>query len=114
MKGLLIKTSGELLEVRSNGERFSLDELQGFVGGYIESYPSFACKEYMKDFLLYVNEEGTMLNLKRNKYAEKLLSKKMYCIYGDCLLVKEENKTFDTKSLDSEDIKFFKRCIEGE
>lgn len=60
-KTLLIKASGEWeIITPENGEKFTLEELQKYVGGYIE-YIRLPKKE-----ALVVNEEGTLLGLPLN------------------------------------------------
>ena len=55
----LYKTDGTVTEVKPRNDRvFSLEELQGFVGGYIESV-------YMSGKVAFVDEEGL---LKRKPY----------------------------------------------
>ena len=54
-KAKLITADGKITEVTpKNGEYFKLDELQAFVGGYIE----VLCPPSMTGALLIVNEEG--------------------------------------------------------
>lgn len=59
---LLYKTTGEIKKVTPAGKKFTLAELQGFVGGYIEAVSSTkACA--------YCNEEGRLRKLPFNLAA---------------------------------------------
>lgn len=59
-----IKTNGETIDVQpKNGTDYSLEELQGFVGGYIEIIG------HGKDGLMVVNEEGKLDGLPLNTTA---------------------------------------------
>lgn len=60
-----IKTSGEVIEVspKNEGEVFSLEELKGFVGGYIE------CVFLNDHQVLVLNEDGKLMNLPYNAVA---------------------------------------------
>lgn len=60
-----IKTSGEVIEVfpKNDGEVFSLEELKGFVGGYIE------CVFLNDHQVLVLNEDGKLMNLPYNAVA---------------------------------------------
>lgn len=49
-----------------NGTDFSLEELQEFVGGYIEIIP------LVDDLIMVVNEEGKLLGLPFNKAATEI------------------------------------------
>ena len=48
-----------------DGKKFTLEELQGFVGGYIERIP-------VKGGFMYLNEEGKLKDLPRNERATQL------------------------------------------
>lgn len=50
-----------------NGTDFSLEELQEFVGGYIETIT------LLDDLIMVVNEEGKLLGLPFNKAATEIL-----------------------------------------
>ena len=76
----LIKATGEINEVRpANGKTWSLKELQGFVGGYVEivrlpaNFPQ----------VMVVNEEGTLDGLPANPIASQ---EAMRPIVGDVLI----------------------------
>ena len=64
MKAKLIKSNGNVSEVEpKNGINFSLEELQQFVGGYIEIVP------IKNGRFMVVNEEGKLSNLPFNLLA---------------------------------------------
>ena len=66
-----------------NGMDFKLEELQGFVDGYIETI-MLSDKE-----LMVVNEEGLLFGLPLNKRATKMMSDKKgvyYPIVGNALV----------------------------
>ncbi len=74
-----IKTSGEIVDVQpKNGTDFSLNELQGFVGGYIEVVGLDDGK------LMVVNEEGKINGLCIN--SEATLLSRYDIIVGDVLV----------------------------
>lgn len=59
----LIKSNGGMAEVvPKNGRAFTLDELQGFVGGYIELVN-------LVDSYLVMNEDGRLNGLPKNERA---------------------------------------------
>lgn len=67
--GLFIKADGETQEVYpQKGKHFSLEELQGFVGGYIEIIR-------IGDRFMVVNEEGKLNGLETNGKATMLFVK---------------------------------------
>mgnify|MGYP002622197616 CR=1 FL=1 len=77
-----IKTDGTTIEVEpKNGTDFSLDELQGFVGGYIEV---LLCG----DRYLVCDEEGKLKNKPLNMAATMIADEyyKNDCIVGDALI----------------------------
>ena len=61
----LIKTSGEVIDVtpKKEGGCFTLEELKGFVGGWIE------CIYVSPTQVMVINEEGKLLNLPYNTVA---------------------------------------------
>ena len=63
----LYKTDGTIETIQpKNGETFSLEELQKYVGGYIEYV-------HLKDGkVMVVNEEGKCLELPTNENADKI------------------------------------------
>ena len=85
--GKLIKADGTTVEVSpKNGTDYTLEELQGFVGGFIEVIPA-----YEKGHVLVINEEGKLNNLPRNGRATDLADIYLWdCIVGDALFCKSE------------------------
>jgi len=67
----LMKANGEVIEVhpKESGKTFSLQELQGFVGGFIECLflPN-------KKQVIVVNEDGKLLGLPFNTIATEALA----------------------------------------
>ena len=79
----LIKSNGTEIEVHPTGKCFSLEELQSFVGGYIE----FVAID--KEFYMIVNEEGKLMCLPKNEKATRLYHRVRYTedvIVGDVLV----------------------------
>lgn len=59
----IIKANGEVIPTTpKNGKTFSLEEMQGIVGGYIEIV-------HLKDGYMVVNEEGLLMGLPINELA---------------------------------------------
>ena len=76
---MYIKADGTEKDVGPNeGDEFSLKELQGYVGGYIELVHLPSGK------ILVVNEDGLWKNLKQNMRASVLARQP---IVGDCILI---------------------------
>lgn len=76
---LHLKPSGETAHVSpKNGKTFSLEELQGFVSGYIEMVA------VSSDRVLIINEEGRLKNLPYNDAASRLVHRQ-HEIVGDVL-----------------------------
>ena len=82
---ILIKANKETRDVEpSNGKTFSLKELQGYVGGYIELI-HIVSGDY-KDHIMVVDEEGL---LKQNPVVNATASLiAVRRIVGDVLIVK--------------------------
>lgn len=77
----LIKPDGEKQEVNpKNGTDFSLEELQGFVGGYVQIL------HMGRGELMVVNEEGKLKNLPRNRDATALAYYKGRLFKGDYIV----------------------------
>lgn len=75
----LIKTNGTVQEVTpANGKAFTLEELQGFVGGYIEPVRLGPGKTML------VNEEGLIQELPYNSKASQLAGQ---VIVGNAVVV---------------------------
>ena len=83
---VLIKADGQQQKVEpKNSKRFELEELQGYVNGYIEAI------FLDDDTAMVVNEEGKLLGLPYNQLASiKFLQEKGYHepIVGDVLVCK--------------------------
>lgn len=76
-----IKANGETIEVNpKNGTDYSLEELQGFVGGYIEIV------RMDDEHFMVVNEEGKVYGLPINMTASMLIMSDT--IVGDVLVCK--------------------------
>ncbi len=81
----LYKTNGEVTEVSPKGKFFSLEELHGFVGGYIEYV------RLPNGCVLVVNEEGLLEDLPINIKATNIVSFFGYPdIVGDALYLTAE------------------------
>lgn len=82
-----IKSSGEKIEVEpKNGTDFKLEELKGFVGGFIEII------RLRNGKLMVVNEEGKLNRLPINDNATLIWEENYGCtdvIVGDVLVCKE-------------------------
>ena len=85
-----IKTDSTYVEVQpKNGKKFSLKELQEYVGGYIELITLPNTNEYM-----VINEEGKIMNLPENGFASAI-AQDQTAIYeddyiaGDVLIIKQ-------------------------
>jgi hypothetical protein len=85
--GILMKSNGEVEEIKpSNGKTFSLQELQGFVQGYIEIVG-------VGNKYLILNEEGKLNGLDMNRKATEIFIKyygSTDVIVGDVLLADED------------------------
>jgi hypothetical protein len=81
-QGLLLKADGTEQVVESKKAKFSLDELQGFVGGYIELAPTKDGRD------MYLNEEGKLDGLPLNPKATALYKYAGHdVIVGDMIIV---------------------------
>lgn len=70
----LVKANNVVLDVfPRDGKSFKLDELQGFVGGYIEFVRLDRAKHFgMKGMVMCLNEEGKLNGLLENNAATLL------------------------------------------
>lgn len=89
MKAKLLKTNLDVIEVTpKNGMDFSLEELRGFVGGFIEIVPLSPSQ------IMVINEEGKLNDLPVNALATNALYLAMgdFCdvIVGDALICDSE------------------------
>lgn len=81
----LFKTTGEVIEITpQNGKKFSLEEAQKLVGGYVELVPLKHRKQ------LICNEEGIILGMPYNAKATEVLRENYgphaQHLYGDIIL----------------------------
>lgn len=88
---LFINSAGlELGFSPNNGEKFTLEELQGLVGGYIERVPMSNGKS------MYVNEEGKLNGLPYNEKATQILRQQGRIpndyIVGDVVILSNEEE----------------------
>ena len=87
-----IKTSGEVIEVspKNDGKCFTLEELKGFVGGWIE------CIHVSPKQVMVINEDGKLLKLPYNAVATEALRMALQptddFIVGDALLCEIGNE----------------------
>lgn len=89
MKAKLLKANLEVIDVTpENGTDFSLEELQGFVGGFIEIVPLTGGQ------IMVINEEGKLNDLPVNALATNALylARPAFCdvIVGDALICDSE------------------------
>lgn len=83
MTAILLKSDNSKTTIKSVGEKFTLEELQKYVGGFIEILPSND-----PNFHLIVNEEGKMLSLPYNNNATVHYLYQAYdFIVGDAILI---------------------------
>jgi hypothetical protein len=97
---VLLKANGEAKVVQPLGKKFSLEELQKFVGGYIEAVrylphqgiiqihnpekDSTTVYEITRKTIMFANEEGSLKSLPLNEIASSIVGKQ---IVGDVVLV---------------------------
>lgn len=89
--GLWIEANGKKKTVTpENGKHFSLQELQRYVGGYVERVEMF------NGLAMYVDENGRLKNLPYNVFATKMLAKlgALPCDYirGNVLVVQNKEE----------------------
>lgn len=89
--GLLIEANGKKKTViPKEGAHYTLEELQGYVGGYVERIDMF------NGSAMYVDEDGRSKNLPCNTFATKVLAKlgALPCNYirGNALIVRNEEE----------------------
>lgn len=79
--GTLYKMDGSQETVTpSVGKKFSLEELQKYVGGFIELIPAYT----RIPGIVYANEDGLLLRLPFNEVASRLVGRSLV---GDVLVV---------------------------
>lgn len=85
---LRINTDGTTAIVKAkNGRDFSLEELQSFVGGYIEII------QLDDEYIMVVNEEGKLIGLPTNENATCMLAEifgMVNYIVGDVIICKSK------------------------
>ena len=88
MEAKLYKVNGEVQDVTpANGTDFSLEELQGFVGGYIE------LGLISDGRIMVLNEEGKLNGLAPNQKATEIYQNQVYAfdyVCGDVLICDSE------------------------
>lgn len=89
--GKLYRVNGEVLEVYPvNGKKFTLQELQTYVGGSIELVPGTARTGSPTTFC---NEEGKLNGLPVNRLASRVFMKGIWSnevLVGDVIQVRKE------------------------
>lgn len=91
-----IKANGEIIEVKpKDGKRFNLEELQGFVGGFIEHLAlGRVSQRKLLGQHMFLNEEGKLQGLPFNERATELARTAGISfndfIVGDVLVVNAE------------------------
>jgi hypothetical protein len=81
--GIFIETNGSVTQIKATGRTFKLDEMQRYVGGYIE--------RIQVDWMggkadLICNEEGKLHGLALNRAASEIAHQP---IVGNCLLLRK-------------------------
>jgi len=75
-----------------NDKKFSLKELQDYVGGYIQVVPLIDSQaEEWKDFVVLVNEEGMLLNLPLNPLSYIGSFFLGHKLFGNVLIIHKSN-----------------------
>ena len=79
----------KIIEPEGMAQRFSLKELQDYVGGYIQVVPLI--QPEWKDFIVLVNEEGMLLDLPLNplSYITKFFLG--HKLFGNILIIHKSN-----------------------
>jgi hypothetical protein len=90
---ILLRADGtEETVTPKNGTDFKLEELQGFVGGYIEIVSYFwtpQSRRRHRGKILVINEEGKLNGLPHNLRASEIYDAPFDVIVGDALLCEE-------------------------
>ena len=82
----------KIIEPEGMAQRFSLKELQDYVGGYIQVVPLIDSQaEEWKDFVVLVNEEGMLLNLPLNPVSYPLNFFLGHKLFGNVLIIHKSN-----------------------
>ena len=87
---LLVKADGRIDIVLPQGPEFTLEELQGFVGGYIELLKIHGSVDTYGEFdMMFCNEEGKLQGLPTNLIATAIYAHGWHDpVVGDVLLCK--------------------------
>ncbi len=98
----LIKTDGTQVEVHpANGKRFTLDELQGFVGGLVEMID-------LSEGIMWVNEEGKLDDLPMNTKATNIARPYLFWfddgVRGDVLVLTAQEDRLSRQGDEDEDL----------
>jgi uncharacterized protein DUF3846 len=80
----LIRVDGSQVEITSKGKKFTLEELQALVGGYIESVPHLP-GGLSREADMICNEEGKLIGLRFNATASALAQQN---IVGDVVVLR--------------------------
>ena len=81
-----------IIEPEGMAQRFSLKELQDYVGGYIQVVPLIDSQvEEWKDFVVLVNEEGMLLNLPLNPLSYPTNFFLGHKLFGNVLIIHKSN-----------------------
>ena len=81
-----------IIEPEGMAQRFSLKELQDYVGGYIQVVPLIDSQaEEWKDFVVLVNEEGMLLNLPLNPLSYIGSFFLGHKLFGNVLIIHKSN-----------------------
>ena len=79
----LIRATGEQMTVKpASGGKFTLEELQGFVSGFIERI------DLQNGKAMYINEDGKAMQMKRNISSTVCLQQR-WCLQGDYIACDE-------------------------
>ena len=82
----------KIIEPEGMAQRFSLKELQDYVGGYIQVVPLIDSQaEEWKDFVVLVNEEGMLLNLPLNPLSYIGSFFLGHKLFGNVLIIHKSN-----------------------
>ena len=82
----LLKSDGTVVDYPpARGRKYSFEELQKAVGGYIEIIHPAGSRNY----LMVINEEGRLRGLPTNKLATQLYGSNIDHIVGDALVCRD-------------------------
>ena len=79
----------KIIEPEGMAQRFSLKELQDYVGGYIQVVPLI--QPEWKDFIVLVNEEGMLLDLPLNPLSYITNFFIGHKLFGNVLIIHKSN-----------------------